>query len=271
MGLNHSIPDLYWIWLSHAVRGDLGDSYAAGVPVSTIVAQRFEPTAELILCTLIIASALALLVGVLSAHHASSRAARAVFHLSALGFAVPDFYLATIVVGLFALDIHLFPATGFVPLSQSFVQNIRSLVLPVGTLATIYGAILTRQVQSAMDGTLHMEFVRTERAAGLRERTIVWRHALRVALVPLLNVLPLTIAALIGGTVLVENVMNIPGLGTAIVQAAEERDYPVIQGITLLMVLTVILLNLFVDLLALVVDPRIRKGTLDSGGVVEAS
>jgi peptide/nickel transport system permease protein len=270
LGLNHPLPVLYWDWVTGALRGQLGTSYTTGEPVWTIIGQRAEPTIELILGTLVVSSILSLGIGIWSASHARSRGARTVYSLSALGFSVPAFWVAAIAVGVFALKLGLVPATGFVPLGQSLWGNIHSVILPVAVLSVTTTAILTQQVRVAMDAVLRAPYIRTERAAGIRERTILWHHGLRAGMTPLLTLVPLIVAGLVGATVLVENVMAIPGEGSEILTSVSSLDYPLLQGIVLLLALIVILLNLIVDVVNLLTDPRARRNADAAGGVARS-
>jgi peptide/nickel transport system permease protein len=270
LGLNHPLPDLYWCWISGIFQGQLGTSYTTGEPVWTIIQQRAEPTIELILGTLVVSAILSLAIGIWSASHPRSWLARVIYSLSALGFSLPAFWVAAIAAGILALKLGLVPATGFVPLSQSVVGNIHSLLLPVGVLSVTTTAILTQQVRVAMDIVLRAPYIRTERAAGIRERTILWHHALRAAMTPLLTLVPLIVAGLVGATVLVENVLAIPGEGSEILSSVTSLDYPLLQGLVLMLALIVIVLNLIVDVVNLLTDPRARRNADSSGGVARS-
>jgi peptide/nickel transport system permease protein len=238
--------------------------------VWTIIQQRAEPTIELILGTLVVSAILSLAIGIWSASHPRSWLARVIYSLSALGFSLPAFWVAAIAAGILALKLGLVPATGFVPLSQSVVGNIHSLLLPVGVLSVTTTAILTQQVRVAMDIVLRAPYIRTERAAGIRERTILWHHALRAAMTPLLTLVPLIVAGLVGATVLVENVLAIPGEGSEILSSVTSLDYPLLQGLVLMLALIVIVLNLIVDVVNLLTDPRARRNADSSGGVARS-
>jgi peptide/nickel transport system permease protein len=246
LGLNHPLPDLYWRWISGIFQGQLGTSYTTGEPVWTIIQQRAEPTIELILGTLVVSAILSLAIGIWSASHPRSWLARVIYSLSALGFSLPAFWVAAIAAGILALKLGLVPATGFVPLSQSVVGNIHSLLLPVGVLSVTTTAILTQQVRVAMD------------------------IVLRAAMTPLLTLVPLIVAGLVGATVLVENVLAIPGEGSEILSSVTSLDYPLLQGLVLMLALIVIVLNLIVDVVNLLTDPRARRNADSSGGVARS-
>lgn len=267
LGLNHPLPDLYWRWVSGVIRGQFGTSYTTGEPVSTIILQRAEPTIELILGTLVVSALLSLGLGVWTASHSQSRLAKLIYGSSALGFSMPPFWIATLAAGVFALKLGLVPATGFVPLSQSVSGNIHAIILPVAVLSLTTTAILTQQVRVAMDGVLRAPYIRTERAAGIRQRTILWHHALRAGMTPLLNLVPLIVAGLVAATVLVENVLAIPGEGSEFLSSVTSLDYPLLQGLVLVLALIVIILNLLVDVINVLTDPRVRRNADMRGGV----
>lgn len=260
LGLNHPVYTLYWTWITGVLHGDFGDSYSGGQSVGSVIWPRVEPTVEIVLLALVISLVVGVVVGVVAAARQRSRIVRVVFSASAFGIAIPDFWFASLLVGVFALILHVAPATGFSPLDVSLGDNLRSVLLPVITLSLINAAIMARQVRGAMLDVLAQPHIRAARAAGVSGARIVWRYALVAAAPPVITLIPLLVAGLVGGSVVVENVMNIPGLGTGIVQAVTNRDYPTLQAIVLLMAVVVILLNLAADLVSARLDPRLRKG-----------
>lgn len=260
LGLDHPIYVLYWNWVTGVVHGDFGTSYAGGQPVAAVIGPRIEPTVEIVLLSLVISLVVGVVVGVVAAAHQDNKAMRTIFSASAFGIAIPDFWFASLLVGVFALVLHVTPATGFSPFGVGLADNLRSVILPVVTLSVINAAIIARQTRGAMLDVLAAPHVRAARAAGLSGRRIVWRYALAAAAPPVITLIPLLVAGLVGGSVVVENVMNIPGVGTGIVQAVTNRDYPTLQAIVLLMAVVVIVLNLVADLVSAGVDPRLRRG-----------
>lgn len=257
-GLNHPIVVQYFTWLMDALQGHLGTDYLSDQSVVSVIGALAEPTIEIVLFSICISAVFGLLIGVGLAYYPRSKTSRSVLSASAVGLSIPDFWLASIGVGIFALSLHLLPATGFVPFQTSVTANLRSVLIGVLTLSIINIAIITRQVRSALLGVLGQPYIRTLRAYGLSERRILCRYALPSAAAPLIVLGPLLIAGLLGGDVLVENVLSIPGLGIGVVQAVQQRDYPLLQAIVLLETLVVILLNVIADLLAGWIDPRLR-------------
>lgn len=260
LGLDHPVYVLYWNWISGIVHGDFGMSYTGGQTVGAVVSPRIEPTVEIVLLSLVISLVVGVVVGVIAAAHQRNRVVRVVFSASAFGIAIPDFWFASLLVGVFALILHVVPATGFSPLAVGLGDNLLSVILPIVTLSVINAAIIARQVRSAMLDVLGQPYIRAARAAGVGGNRIVWRYALSAAAPPVITLIPLLVAGLVGGSVVVENVMNIPGLGTGIVQAVTNRDYPTLQAIVLMMTVVVIVLNLIADLVSAGLDPRLRKG-----------
>jgi peptide/nickel transport system permease protein len=260
LGLDHPVYTLYWTWITGVLHGDFGSSYAGGQSVGSVIGPRIEPTVEIVLLALVISLVVGVVVGVVAAAHQRSKVVRVVFSASAFGIAIPDFWFASLLVGVFALVLRVVPATGFSPLSVGLADNLQSVILPVVTLSVINAAIMARQVRSAMLDVLAQPYIRAARAAGVGTGRIRWRYALSAAAPPVITLIPLLVAGLVGGSVVVENVMNIPGLGTGIVQAVTNRDYPTLQAIVLLMAVVVILLNLAADLVSARLDPRLRRG-----------
>lgn len=259
MGLDGSVPVQYWHWLTGVLQGDLGTSYYSEQPVSTVIAQRVLPSLELIVGSLIVAILFGTAIGIWSAVKRGRPTGRAVLLGTGLGLSVPDFWLGTIAAGVLGLTLNVFPAVGFTPLSEGVGSNLYTLTLPILVLALVTGCVLARHVSSAMSSALDSPYIRTAWAMGLPARTVYLNCALRNALGPVITLIPLAFTALVGGTVLVENIFAIPGLGTAIVASVSNQDYPVIQGIVLIVGVLVALLNLMADLALAVMDPRIRR------------
>jgi peptide/nickel transport system permease protein len=245
-----------WVW--NILRGDLGTSIFTSLPVTQLIAQRVEPTLSLMLVTLVLAITVAVPLGVLAAWKAGSWIDRVVMALAVLGFSVPVFVVGYVLAYVFALEFDWLPVQGYTPLSAGVGPWLKNLILPAISLGLIYIALIARITRATMLEVLNQDYVTTARAKGLAERPILFIHALKNAAVPIVTVIGLGVALLIGGAVVTESVFVIPGLGRLTVDAILRRDYPVIQGIVLLFSFTYVLVNLGVDLVYTLVDPRIR-------------
>lgn len=264
MGLDAPVPVQYWHWLVDVLHGDLGTSYYSQQPVTTVLGQRVLPSLELIVGSLVVAILIGGALGILSAVKRGRPSGRAVLLGTGLGLSVPDFWLGTIAAGVLGLTLNIFPAVGFTPMSEDLGRNLYTLTLPVLVLAVVTGCFLARHISSAMGSALDSPYIRTAWAMGLPGRKVYFNCALRNALGPVITLVPLAFAALVGGTVLVETIFAIPGLGTEIVRSVTSQDYPVVQGIVLIVGVLVAVLNLLADVVMAVIDPRIRR----SGGGV---
>lgn len=259
LGLNAPVPVQYWRWLTGVLHGNLGTSYYSQQPVTRVIAPRVIPSVELIIGALVVSTVAGGGLGILAAVKRGRPLGRAVQLGTGLGLSVPDFWLAAMAAGVFGLTLGLFPAVGFTPISQSLGGNIDTLTLPVLMLSVVTGSFLARHVASAMTAALDSPYIRTAWAMGLPPRTIYLNCALRNAAAPVITFIPLAVAALVGGTVLVENIFAIPGLGTEIVSSVSNEDYPVVQAIVLLVGVLVAVLNLLADVGLALFDPRIRN------------
>lgn len=261
MGLDAPVPVQYWHWLTGLLRGDLGISYYSQQPVTTVLGERVLPSLELIVGSLFVSILVGTGLGIVSAVRRDRASGRVVRLATGLGLSVPDFWLGTIAAGTLGLALGIFPAVGFTPLSEDFGRNLYTLTLPVLVLAVVTGSFLARHIGSAMSMALSSPYIRTAWAMGLPSRTIYFNCALRNALGPVITFIPLAFAGLVGGTVLVETIFAIPGLGTEIMRSVTSQDYPVVQGIVLLVGVVVAVLNLLADVLLAVIDPRIRRSS----------
>jgi peptide/nickel transport system permease protein len=257
LGLDQPALVQYWEWLSHAVRGDLGVSPISGIDVGSEVSSRLGVTLSLTVGTAVIAVVLGVGLGVLSAVRGGALG-RAVDVVSLIGFALPNFWLALVLVTALAVAVPLLPATGYVPLATSPTGWMRSLVLPVVTLAVHALAVLAKQTRDAMLDVLARSFVHSLRANGVSEISIVLRHALRNAAIPVVTVVGLLFVGLASGSVLIEAVFAMPGLGGLAIQASGQHDLPTIQGVALTFTLIVVLVNLLVDLSYGWLNPKVR-------------
>lgn len=245
-------------WLADLARGDLGTSIFTKLPVSTLIAQRIEPTLALTVCTLIVAVSLAVPLGVIAAARAGGWIDRVVMAVSVLGFSVPVFVIAYGLILLFAVQLDWLPVQGYRSLADGFGPFIQHMILPSVALGIVYMALIARITRATMLDVLAQDYVRTANAKGLAPGTVLTRHALKNAAVPIVTIIGIGVALLIGGVVVTETVFAIPGLGRLTVDAILRRDYPIIQGITLLFSAVYVLVNLLVDLSYSLFDPRIR-------------
>jgi peptide/nickel transport system permease protein len=257
LGLDEPLPVRYWAWLSHAVQGDLGDSAYSSQPVTTLLNDRLEATFWLVVLATLAATILGVALGIAGALR-SGMLGRAVDAVALVGLAIPNFLLGLILVAWFAVAVEVFPATGYVPLGQDPAEWARSLVLPVITLAVPGLAVIAKQTRDAMRDVMERPFVRTLRASGVSRRSIVFKHVLRSAAIPVVTVVGVVFVGILSGTVLVESVFAIPGLGGLAVQATQQHDVPLILGVVVYFTVIVVVMNVLVDLAYGWLDPRVR-------------
>lgn len=257
LGLDQPIPVQYAQWLGDAAQGDLGTSLRANRPVLDSVLDRFQVTGQLVFVAVLIAAALGVPLGILAAVRRDKWSGKLTRAGAAVGIAIPNFWLAMILVVVFALTLDWFPATGWIGFADAPMQSLRHTLLPAIALSTIGVAEITRQTASAMTIALSSDAARTHLAKGIRWRRIMV-HALRNAGVPILTVISLLVSRFLGATVVIEVVFNLPGAGRLVVEAIAWRDFPVVQGVVLVMVLVVLTVNLVADLGYRLLDPRIE-------------
>jgi peptide/nickel transport system permease protein len=258
LGLDRPFVVRFGEWLWRILQGDLGVSIFTNLPVSHMIAQRIEPTTSLMLITITLAILIAVPMGVMAAWKAGSWVDRGVMAFAVFGFSVPVFVTGYLLAYIFALELEWLPVQGYTPLSQGFWPFLENLILPSIALGSIYIALIARITRATMLEVLAQDYIRTAKAKGLGSRGILFLHALKNAAVPISTVIGIGIALLIGGAVVTESVFAIPGLGRLTVDAILRRDYPVIQGVVLLFSFIYVLVNLGIDLLYTVFDPRIR-------------
>ena len=245
-----------WVWgLAH---GDLGTSIFTNLPVTHLIAQRIEPTLSLTLCTLLVAVLVAVPLGVIAAAKAGTWIDRMVMAFSVLGFSVPVFVLAYILILVFSIELDWLPVQGYRNIHENFWDWLRHLILPSIALGTVYIALIARMTRASMLDVLAQDYIRTAQAKGLAPQAVLVGHALKNAAVPIVTTIGIGIALLIGGAVVTESVFAIPGLGRLTVDAILRRDYPIIQGVILIFSAVYVLVNLLVDLSYVFFDPRIR-------------
>jgi peptide/nickel transport system permease protein len=258
-GLDQPLLVQYGVWLWHAVRGDLGTSLLSSAPVFDLIGQRMPNTILIAVYALLIAASAGISLGVLAATRVGSRVDTFVTSIASLGVALPSFWLAILLVATFSLGMHIFPATGAQPFTVNPGEAIRHATLPAVALAVGVIAELTRQVRSALIEVLGSQYVRTLRAKGLGPMAILWKHGLRNISVTLLTLVGLQVNRLFSGAVVIEAVFAIPGAGSLVAYSAINKDFPVVQGVVLVFVVIVLLVNLTVDVLSALLDPRVAE------------
>ncbi len=258
LGLEDPLPVQYVRWLGKVARGDLGRSLFLNKPVTAALLERAQPTLLLTIMALTVAIAIGLPTGVIAARQRGSWLDLGSMAVAMTGIAMPTFWLGLNLIFIFAVLLRWLPVAGYQPLSAGPWESLRYMILPAITLGVAQGALLARMTRSMMLEVLNQDYVRTARAKGLAERTVVVRHALRNAFIPLLTVIGLSFAALMSGAVVTEQIFNIPGVGRLLIQAIGRRDFPLVQGAVLVIAAIYVLINLLVDLLYAVVDPRIH-------------
>lgn len=258
LGLTRPLHEQFFSWIGQLVRFDLGTSLFTGLPVTTLIAQRIEPTAMLALTTIIFSVLVAVPMGVLAAWKSGGWIDRLVMVICVLGFSVPVFVMGYFLIFNFAINLRWFPVQGYTSPFVDFGRFLTQITLPTITLSFIYVALIARITRASVIEVLGEDYIRTARAKGQIEAKVLFRHALKNAAVPIVTVIGLGVALLIGGVVVTESVYNIPGLGRLVVDAITRRDYPIIQGLILFFALIYVVLNLIIDIVYTIVDPRIR-------------
>ena len=262
LGLNEPLWTQFWIWFSGVLQGDLGYSFYLNKPVLELIGQRIEPTLSLAAGTMLLAVLVAVPLGTLAAWRMGGWLDRILSGFAVAGFSVPVFVIGYVLIYIFAIELKWFPVQGYKrllgPSSQGVSAWAWQLVLPWLSLATIYVALIARVTRASVSEALTEDYIRTARAKGVTEQAVLMRHALSNAAVPIVTVIGIGVALLIGGVVVTETVYAIPGLGSLTVDAVLNRDFPVIQGVVLFFSALYVLINLLVDLSYLWLDPRIR-------------
>jgi peptide/nickel transport system permease protein len=258
LGLDRPMIEQFVIWSGKVLRGDLGESFFFKKTVASLIGERIEPTLSLALFTMVLAVLIAVPLGVLAAHRQGSWIDRIVMGFSVLGFSMPSFVVAYLLIYLFAVWLNWLPVQGYQRIAEGLGGWVRGLVLPSLTLSVIFVALIARMTRTSMLEVLSEDYIRTARAKGQSERKVLFRHALRNAAVPIVTVIGLAVALLIGGVIVTESVFTIPGLGRLTVDAVLARDYPTIQAVILLFSFAYVMINLTVDMMYTLLDPRIR-------------
>jgi len=258
LGLDAPLPVQLVRWYGRLARGDLGQSIFLRKPVTDAILDRVEPTLLLTLFAIAVSVAIGVPAGVISARHHNTGTDQALMVVALLGVSIPNFLLGLLFILVFSVWLGWFPVAGYSPLEYGWALTLRSLVLPAFALGLVQSALIARVTRSSMLDVLREQFITAGRAKGLAERAVVYKHALKNAMIPTITIIGISFAILISGAVVVETVFNIPGLGRLIISAVLRRDYPVIQGVVLCIAGVYMLINLVVDLSYIVFDPRVR-------------
>jgi peptide/nickel transport system permease protein len=258
LGLDRSIVAQFFVWIGHVLTGDFGESFFFKKQVAALIADRIGPTLALATTTMILSVLIAVPLGVIAAWKQGTWIDRLVMGFSVLGFSVPVFVVGYVLIYIFAVELSWLPVQGYQPLSEGLWGFLQRLILPSFTLSVIYIALIARITRTSVLEVLNEDYIRTARAKGLPDRVVLMKHALRNAAVPIVTIIGIGVALLIGGVVVTESVFSIPGLGRLTVDAVLARDYPTVQAVILLFSAVYVLLNLAVDVAYTFLDPRIR-------------
>jgi len=258
LGLDKPLGQQFTEWVGRTARGDLGHSIFNGQSIAKLVSTRLAPTLSLSLFGGLLAVCLGVPIGVMAAWKAGTRWDRTGQIYAALGVSVPGFWLGVLLIYIFAVNLRWFPAIGFVALTDSVGGYFRSIALPVSLLGVTGSAVIVRMTRASMLEVFREDYIRTARAKGLTERSVLFRHALRAAAIPIITVIGFLAAGLITGVVVTETVFTIPGLGRLVAESVQRRDFPVVQSLLMLLAFIYVMVNLLVDLAYAFVDPRVR-------------
>jgi peptide/nickel transport system permease protein len=259
LGLDKPIWQQYLLWMGKVLTGDFGFSWRIRVPVSELILTKLPVTFQLATMAFIIAILIGVPLGILSAVRKDTPADWAANGAALFGISTPNFWLGIMMILLFSVELGWLPPSGYVPLFEDPVQSLATTIMPAFVLGTGVASVLMRHTRAAMLSALSQEYVRTARAKGLRERVVVWKHALRNALIPVVTLGAIEFGRLLAGAVLTEQIFTIPGFGKLIVDAVFNRDYPVVQGVVLATALIFVLLSLVADMLYMAINPRLRN------------
>jgi peptide/nickel transport system permease protein len=262
LGLDRPAALRYWEWVTGMLHGDLGLSYAYSTPVGELVLERLAITVPLALMAMTLTTVLALAAGIYAASRHNKLGDVSVMGLTQIGIAIPNFWFAILLILLFSVHLKWFSAGGFPGWDEGLLAGLRALLLPAVSLAVVQAAILARITRSAVLDVLREDFVRTARAKGVSQRGTLWRHVLRNALIPVITVMGLQFAELLAGTIVVESVFYLPGLGRLIFQSISNRDLVVVRNCVMLLAAMVVIVNFVVDLLYAAIDPRVKAGDI---------
>ena len=260
LGLDRPWYVQYFSWISDLLHGDLGTSYYRDEKVSDLLVKYFKPTLALAIYSELIAIIIGVPMGIMQAKNKGKASSVVISTITLIGLSIPGFLLGLFLMFFFSVKIKIFPVSGYKAITEGFGEHIKSLVLPSLALGLSQAALITRTTNSAMLEVLNSEYIKTARAKGVNERTILWKHALRNAMIPIITVCGQSFAVLFGGAVVIETIFDISGLGTLVYNSISNRDYSIIQGAVLVIALVYVVINLLVDVLYGIEDPRIRVG-----------
>ena len=259
LGLDRPIHEQYLIWMGKVLTGDFGFSWRIRVPVSELILAKLPVTFQLASMAFVIAILIGVPLGILSAVRKDTPADWAANGAALFGISTPNFWLGIMMILLFSVELGWLPPSGYVPLFEDPVQSLATTIMPAFVLGTGVASVLMRHTRAAMLTAMSQDYVRTARAKGLKERVVVWKHALRNALIPVVTLGAIEFGRLLAGAVLTEQIFTIPGFGKLIVDAVFNRDYPVVQGVVLATALIFVVLSLVADLLYMAINPRLRN------------
>lgn len=262
LGIDRPPVERYWDWISGLLTGNLGLSYAYSTPVSELVLERLTLTVPLAIMAMLLTTVLALAAGIYSAARHNKLGDVGLMGLSQVGIAIPNFWFAILLILLFSVHLKWFAAGGFPGWEEGVLEGLKALLLPAISLAVVQAAILARITRSAVLEVLREDFVRTARAKGVSQRATLWGHVLRNAMIPVITVMGLQFAELLAGTIVVENVFYLPGLGRLIFQSISNRDLIVVRNCVMLLAAMVVIVNFIVDILYAVIDPRVKASDI---------
>jgi len=256
--LDRSLPEQYLRWLGRVLSGDFGFSWRIREPVAHLILQKLPVTIQLATMSFIIAVLIGVPMGILSAIRPDSAWDWAANGIALAGISTPNFWLGIMMILVFSVELGWLPPSGYVPLTEDVWQSLATTIMPAFVLGTGVAGVLMRHTRAAMMQALSQDYVRTARAKGLSERVVVWKHALRNALIPVVTLGTIEFGRLLAGAVLTEQIFSVPGFGKLIVDAVFNRDYPVVQGVVLATALIFVLLSLVADILYMLINPRLR-------------
>jgi peptide/nickel transport system permease protein len=258
LGLNEPLHVQFYRWISRVLRGDLGDSFFMGRPVTVALLERLPATILLAVAALFFAVLIGVPAGIIAAVKQNSITDQLVMIIALIGVSLPSFWIGLNLILIFSVNFRWLPSGGYVPLTENFIDGLRCLLMPAFALGFMQAALIARMTRSSMLEVLRQDYIRTARSKGLAEQVVVGLHALKNAMIPILTVIGTAFGVLLGGAVIVETVFAYPGIGRLVVAAVQRRDYPVIQGALLLISSIYVLVNLLVDILYTLIDPRIK-------------
>lgn len=259
LGLDQPIYLQYWNWLTGFIKGDMGSSFLSKQPVSRRISERLPVTLELILFSILLAILIGLPAGIISAVKRNKLIDYILSTGSMIGVALPSFWLGMLFIMLFSVKLKWLPSSGFMRFSINPETNIKTMLMPSITLALSLAAPITRQTRSSMLDSLNQDFILTAEAKGLNKQIVLWKHALRNALIPVITAVSSQISSMIGGAFVIETLFLLPGMGKTMVDAIYQRDYPIIMAVAMIVVISVVLINMLVDILYILIDPRISS------------